>query len=649
MEAILGTAGHIDHGKTALTRALTGVDCDRLEEEKRRGITIELGFAWMDLPDGSRVGVVDVPGHERFIKNMAAGASGVDCVLLVVAADEGVMPQTREHLEICSLMGARAGLVALTKIDLADDELIAAAREDIEDALAGGFMGDAPIVPVSSVTGEGLDELRRQIYKLISSLKPRAASDIFRLPVDRVFSVKGFGVVVTGSIASGSCAVGEKLRVYPAGGVAVARSLQAHNAPVETARAGQRCAINLRGLETEDVRRGDVIARPGTLFPSKSWIVKLHCLKSSPLPIRQRMEVHFHHGANECQARIVFRDRETLEPGRTTIAEIKFAEPLAAVYGDHFVIRAHSPLRTIGGGSVICPDPPLLKKRDPDYKRKLEILRELGASAADNTARLAARPPEELVCLSLDLFPAPGLDLNRLLTLTGLSRSEAEDALAALEKKDLAARWDAVNERWISVRALADALEKCRLRAEELRAREPATVFFAHNAFISGWGDALPEKFASEVLELAVKRGVLRREGSGLTLAERGIKLSDADAKIVATALEKLKNGDVSPPFVREICEETGVAPKKLAPLLKYLCDTGRILKIREGVYYDKQKFAEIIARVRDWFAENDELDVGDLKTILGVSRKYAIPILEYLDSIHETVRVNGKRRLRKK
>lgn len=648
MNAILGTAGHIDHGKTTLVRALTGIDCDRLEEEKKRGITIELGFAWLDLPDGARVGIVDVPGHERFIKNMVAGAAGVDCVLLTVAANEGVMPQTREHVEICSLLGARSGVVALTKIDTVDEELAQLAQEEVQDALAGTFLAQAPIVPVSSATGQGLDSLRAAIGRLLAELSPRSGTDIFRLPVDRVFSLKGFGTVVTGTIVSGQCARGELLRAYPGDKLSRARSLQAHNEAVEEARAGQRCAINLQDLEVADIERGDVMGKPGELFPSRRWFIQLHCLKSSPLPIRQRMEAHFHHGARECLAKIILTDRDVLEPGQSALAEARFPAPLAAVYGDHCVLRAHSPLRAIGGGIVVCPLPPPLRRRDRDYPEKMALLRELGQTEAANPALPAPMPPQQRARLCLDLYAAPGVDFARLRVLTGLAREPLAQALRSLAESGQSICWDEAAGGWIGAPAMEACLQKCRKRLEELHAADPYKPGFAPSALFNGWGDHLPAKFTQAALRLGVQRGLFTQEGAGLRLATHKTRLGRQDAEIIKTLLERVRADAFAPPFIRALLEEYGWDAKKTQSLLKYLLATGQIVKIQDDLYYGKEEFQRLLAALREWFANHEELEVGDLKTILGITRKHAIAVLEYLDAERVTSRVGNKRRLRK-
>lgn len=423
MAIVMGTAGHIDHGKTSLVRKLTGIDCDRLEEEKRRGITIELGFAFCDLPGGGRLGIVDVPGHEKFVKNMVAGASGIDFVMLVVAADEGVMPQTREHLEICSLLGIKHGLVAVTKIDMVDPELLELAVEDISEFLKGTFLEGAPLFPVSSQTGEGVDKLRDYIVKQEKELAPRRRTDLFRLPVDRVFTLKGHGTIVTGTMISGSVKVGDALELLPKKLATRARSLQSHGESVEVAESGHRTAVNLQGLDVADVERGDVLALPGTLFPSDRWLVRLTCLGSSPRALRHRAEIHFHHEAREIAARLYFLDRDKLGPGETALCEVRLDEPLVGVFGDHCVVRAFSPLRTVAGGVVLDPISAGLRRRDATPDRVASLL---GLEDASD---------EDRVRMQIELAGNRGANLAQLSVLTNLDSKRLDKVLQALSGK----------------------------------------------------------------------------------------------------------------------------------------------------------------------------------------------------------------------
>lgn len=640
MDAVLGTAGHIDHGKTTLIKALTGINCDRLGEEKRRGITIELGFAWLDLPGGKRLGIVDVPGHEKFVKNMVAGASGIDCVLLIIAADEGMMPQTREHLEICSLLGIKKGLVVLTKADLVDDDWLEMVTEEIKTELAGTFLANAPVIPVSSVSGNGLAKLRDEIGKLVFSLESSRTTDILRLPVDRVFTLKGFGTVVTGTLVSGSCTQGQDLALVPSGRQIRLRSIQVHSRPVNEAHQGQRCAMNFQGIDVADIKRGDIITRQDSLFPSLRWLVKLHCLKSSPHPIRQRMETHFHHGARECATRILLRDRTELMPGESALAELRFAEPMAGIFGDHFVLRAHSPLQTIGGGVVVNPLPPVLKRRDPQYEQKMAIITEL-AEHADSSASI---PSEKLVLLVLSLTDAPGMDENHLRVLAGLSHNSLKTALLKLQDANLAINWD--SHLWIGKNGFDISLEQCKKRAQELHEKDPLKSSFALSSFFSGFGDNLPQKYMQKVINESVKMGIMEISGNGFKLQDHKVNLDSAQQELVNRILAMYAAGGQTPPLLKDVCESIGQDVKKVLPIISHLCTFGTLIKVQEGLYYSAGPLLEMEAKIRQWFAAHDNLDVSDIKTVLGISRKYSIPFLEYLDRKKITMRIDNKRKL---
>lgn len=655
MAVVLGTAGHIDHGKTSLVRALTGIDCDRLEEEKRRGITIELGFAWVDLPGGERLGIVDVPGHERFVKNMVAGAAGVDFVMLVIAADEGIMPQTREHLEICSLLGIRSGFVALTKTDMVDADWLGMVRDEISGFLEGSFLEGAPIFPVSSATGEGVDALREHIIRMAAELPPQRRSDIFRLPVDRVFSMKGHGTVVTGTVISGGCKTGDELRFMPPDLPTKARGLQRHGKPTEAVQPGQRCAINVQGLEVSEIERGFVLARPGELFPSTRWLVRLSCLASSPRALRQRVEIHFHHGTRECPARLVFRDREKLAPGETALAELRFKEPMVGVFGDHCVLRAYSPLRTVAGGFLVSPLPPELRAKDPARADKLRMLGELpalrdaaeapGAGKAETKARDEARAA--LVSTVLELRGAEGADESRLRVLAGLPRQPLEAALQLLSTRGEALCWDKENRCWMGKRPLEQLLAACLERAAELHKRAPLNPAFTRGALCTGWSKNLPPKLVQKILDQALKQGDLATEGEGLRLKTHTVSLAADQAGLRQKILDAHIRGGLTPPNAKDVLEELAVTPKEAAPVLRLLCEEGALVKIKDGLYYHGPALSGILESVRQWFENHDNLDVGGLKELLGLSRKYLIALLEYMDNEHITVRVGDQRRFR--
>jgi selenocysteine-specific elongation factor len=377
-QIILGTAGHIDHGKTSLIRAVTGTDTDRLKEEKERGITIELGFAALDLPSGQHLGIVDVPGHEKFVKNMVAGATGIDIVAMVIAADEGVMPQTREHMEICTLLGIKHGLVVLTKIDMVDEEWLELVQEDVRDFTRGTFLEDSPMVPVSSVSGDGIPEFIAQLDELSQKIPVKPPSSIFRLPIDRVFTMKGFGTVITGTLVSGSINDGASIMVYPQGITSKIRGLQVHNQSVDSAEAGMRTAINFQGLEKAAIQRGEVLSSPDALKPSYMVDIDLNFLSSNPKPIKNRTLVRFHTGTSEILGNLILLDREELLAGDSTVAQLRLNSAVSLVKEDRFVIRSYSPIRTIGGGEVLNPIP---KKHKQFHAATIDGLKQLSGQA----------------------------------------------------------------------------------------------------------------------------------------------------------------------------------------------------------------------------------------------------------------------------
>lgn len=645
MAVVLGTAGHIDHGKTSLVRALTGIDCDRLEEEKRRGITIELGFAWADMPNGERLGIVDVPGHERFVRNMVAGASGVDFVMLVIAADEGVMPQTREHLEICSLLGIRRGFVALTKIDMVDEDWLALVTEDVRQFLSGTFLEGAPIFPVSASTGQGLDALKNYVFDSVKKMPSREGADIFRLPVDRVFTLRGHGTVVTGTVASGAVEAGEEICIQPQGTLSRARSLQCHGESAEVVRAGRRCAMNVQGMEVDDIRRGDVICRPGTLFPSRRWLVRLSCLASAPRPLRQRTEVHFHHGTRECAARVRFYDRDRLAPGESCLAELRFSEDMIGLFGDHCVLRAYSPLRTVAGGLVISPLPPELRARDPQRNDKLALLARLPELAAPDY--ITAHTVADLARAALELSGPAGTDIPHLQVLTGLAATPLHKRLLDMASRGDVLCWDKENRAWISSVGLQRLLDACVARAGECHRKEPLKPAISQGALCAGWSAGLPPKLVQKVLELALKKELLVREGDGLRLPSHKVNLGGDEERLRSRLLEAHEKAGMTPPNLREVLEQLEVTEKQAAPVLRLLCEEKRLVRLKDGLYCSRMAVDEVLDKVRTWFTEHDDLDVGGLKTLLGLSRKYLIALLEYMDREKITVRVGDKRQYR--
>ncbi|SHN57308.1 selenocysteine-specific translation elongation factor [Desulfovibrio litoralis] len=636
MPVILGTAGHIDHGKTSLINALTDINCDRLIEEKKRGITIELGFAFLNNDDGERLSIIDVPGHERFVKNMVAGASGIDLVLLVIAADEGIMPQTKEHLEICSLLGIKQGLIALTKTDLVEQEWLDLVQEEIKDFLKGSFLENADIFPVSVQTGSGLESLKKELLTREKNLRNKKRSDLFRLPIDRIFSLKGHGTVVTGTMIAGQVKNGEELTVYPKEKNTKVRSLHSHDKNVEIAEAGGRTAINLSNLEVSDIQKGEVLARPDSLFPSLHWDIKLTCLSSTPTAIKHRTEIHFHHGTKETLARLYFFDRDKLNPGETALCQVRFTEPMVGVFGDRCVIRAYSPLRTIAGAELLNPLSLELKKKDPLFQEKTEKLLQLGNAEA-----------KDLILMRLELAEKQGLNYNELLAFTNLNSKTLEKELALLNGKQELSCFDKEEKRYIA-QSIVQALENSALSfINEFHKQNPAKNGLGKNEFYSGWGASLYPKLLHFLLERLSKKKLLHVEGDLVRIPSHQAKLETNQQDIKTALLNIYKESDKTPLNIKEILESLALNQKEALPLLKNLQDSGELVKISDEIYYYRPVLDKIWEAVTAWFESNDDLNLAVLKDLTSLSRKYLIALLEYFDREKLTVRVGDKRLLR--
>lgn len=633
MPVVMGTAGHIDHGKTTLVKALTGIDCDRLSEEKKRGITIELGFAFLDFDDDSRLSVVDVPGHERFVKNMVAGAAGIDFVLLVIAADEGIMPQTREHLEICSLLGIDTGMVALTKTDMVDEEWLEMVQEEVASYLEPTFLGGTPIIPVSAHTGQGVPELRAELKKLMDRFAPKRRSDLARLPVDRTFTMKGYGTVVTGTLISGNFKVGDDVVLYPDETPARIRTLQSHGQGVEVAPAGRRTAVNIQGLEVQDVSRGEILARPGTMFPSQVWDIELTMLESSPRALKHRKEVHFHHGSREIMARIYLNDRDKLAPGETAVCQVRFTQPLASVYGDRIVLRSFSPLRTIAGGRVLSPVGHKVK-RFSDAQKKLEAL--------------TAESPEEVIAAQLDLAGPQGRSFAELLTMTDLESKALEKTLNGMAGKQLALMFDKDERRYAYGPLVSELMEGLVAWLTEFHKKQSMKPGVQRGELASTWGRKLPAKLLHLVLERLMKKGDVVGDQEILRLKDHKVSLASDTAKVRELILGAYEKGGIRPPNLKDVLEPTKMDFKQAAPVFRHLQDEGKLVKIKEEMYYHAPALEDIRNRIIRFFDDNEEMGAQDFKGITDLSRKYAIPVLEYFDKQRLTVRVGDVRKLRK-
>ncbi len=630
---VIGTAGHIDHGKTTLVRALTGVDCDRLEEEKRRGITIVLGFAALDLPDGSRVGIVDVPGHEKFVRTMVAGAGGVDVGLLVVAADEGVMPQTREHVQILAMLGVPKLVVALTRSDAVDEELLELAELDVSELLAETPWPDAPVHAVSGLTGDGVPALKDTLVQAIDTLALGGSGDVFRMPVDRSFTIKGFGTVVTGSTRDGQLDAGATLEVLPGHQSVRIRGIQSHGESQDAVSAGMRVALNLQGVEPAAVPAGSWLATPKTLACGDRLDVEFQLLDDAPWPLANNARVRLLCGTAEELATVRLIDPEggpapaEIQPGEHALAQLALSTEIGAVAGDRFVLRAESPMRTLGGGRILDPEPPLLRRRGRAAAARMLAVQRSEASPAERVAAFLQRTPAE----ALDLHA-----LRRRLPL-------GVDALAAAEACDDAAPLASDPPSWVS-------------RASVDRWLEPAAAFVAqHHAEhplldgpqASELRQALvppppPRVFEALLTELCERAGLAPR-GPRVARLDHSSAPSASTRQELDTVVARLAAGGAHPPKVEEAL--SGVALP--ADGLSWLVEQGEILRVAEDYYVARAPYRELVRSLVAHTRAAGVLTPQGFKELSGLSRRHAMPFLEFLDRQRITVRHPDGRQLR--
>lgn len=634
-QVILGTAGHIDHGKTSLIRALTGIDTDRLKEEKLRGITIELGFAHMDLPGGNRLGIVDVPGHERFVKHMVAGATGIDLVALVIAADEGVMPQTREHMEICQLLRVKKGLVVLTKIDLVDDpDWIEMVKDDVAQFLKGTFLEGSAIIPVSAVTGEGIDDLKTALARLYENVDPRSTEGAFRLSVDRVFSMRGFGTVVTGTSMSGRLRLGDTVTIYPTEQKTKVRGLQVHNDEVQEVLPGQRTAINLQGIERTIIERGNVIATPGSLVPYPMVDVYLELLSSAPRPLKHRAKVRFHTGTAEHLGTVVLLDREELLPGAHAFLQIRLDHPIAVLRGDRFVLRSYSPVQTIGGGTILHPIP-----------RKHKGQEKVAAAKALQTI-LDGDESEIIVWHILDAGWS-GVSEDELKVRAHVGPKALEKNLQRFISQKQVILYDKENRRLLHKDVL-----------EELQNTVLETLADYHSRFALKTGmpkeelsAQLPKpvdvKLYNFVLRQLTEQGRIVPEMEWVRLISHKIDLTKDEEGIRQTIENTFKESGLQPPFFRDIAAKLPGTPRQHQDVLEWMLSQGILVKVKEDIFFHAAAMNELQQRLVSFLREHGEISTPQFKEMTQASRKYTIPLLEYFDGQRVTIRIGDLRRLR--
>jgi len=627
---VVGTAGHIDHGKTSLVKALTGIDTDRLPEEKARGITIDLGFAFLEEPDGLTIEIVDVPGHERFIKNMLAGVGGIDLALLVIAADEGVMPQTREHFAICSLLHIQSGLVVLTKTDLVEPDWLELVREDVAGLARGTFLAGGPIVAVSAKTGEGIAELRAALRELAATVPSRGTDQLPRLPIDRVFTIKGFGTVITGTLMAGRLRVDERVEVFPAGVQAKIRGLQAHGRPVTESSAGQRTAVNLQGVERAAVERGNVLGLAGTLVPSVLVDGVLELLPDAPRPLKSRDRVRVHTGTSEIMARVLLLDRQELAPGQSAFARFRLEAPLVALPGDRFVIRSYSPMVTIGGGTLLDIAPPRFKLKAPAHLAHVRLLAEgTPDTVVEEHVRHAGGAGVRVGPLSGRVPFGP----QRLRGL--LDALQSGGRVVAIDRDWFVHPESLTRLRGLTVAALEQFHRAAPLRPgmsrEELRGR----------------AGAADERVFAHLLTTLEAEGVVRADRDKVRLASHEVRLTAEQQKAADRLEQDFLSAAAAPPSPEEALARAGLSGDEEHELFQVLLEARKLVRVKDSLYFHAQALDVIQDKLVTMLRERKEIGPGDIKDLLGISRKYAIPLLEFFDSRRVTTRVGERRVLR--
>ena len=633
-QIILGTAGHIDHGKTSLIKAVTGTDTDRLKEEKERGITIELGFASLDLPNGQHVGIVDVPGHEKFVKNMVAGATGIDIVVMVIAADEGVMPQTREHMEICTLLGIKHGFVALTKIDMVDEEWLELAMEDVRDFTAGTFLENTPIVPVSAVKEKGLQEFSRILETICNQVPERSLSSLFRLPVDRVFTMKGFGTVITGSLISGRVQVGDTVMIYPSMVTSRVRGIQVHNQGVNMAEAGQRTAINFQGLEKAAIKRGEMLALPGTLKPSFMVDLQLQYLASNKKPIKNRTRVRFHTGTSEILGNLVLLDREELPPGEKAAVQLRLDEPVCLVKDDRFVIRSYSPVRTIGGGQVLNPIPPKHKRFKADVVQGLQSI--------------AERSMEELIDYYIDQTGHAGAAFSDLVLMTNITEKSLEQQLQALLSRKTVLLVDRDSRIYMHTNSFQQLRQDLTGHLERYHKTNPLKAGMPKEELKTKLPPNLSPKLFNLLMNQMLKDDDISVVEDTVHLASHTVALGADQEDIRDKIIKTYKESGLQPPYFKELGKQLTADPSRARDVLNLLVKEGRLVKVKEDLFFDADAVTRLKQRLVEFLTVNGEISTPQFKEMTAVSRKYVIPLIEFFDAQNFTIRIGDIRKLRK-
>jgi selenocysteine-specific elongation factor len=628
---ILGTAGHIDHGKSTLVKALTGTDPDRLKEEKERGITLDLGFASLDLPNGNRLGIVDVPGHEGLIKNMLAGVGGIDIVMLVIAADEGIMPQTREHLAICDLLHVKKGLIVLTKTDAVDKDWLTLVQDEVRDFVKGSFLEKSPIVAVSSKTGENLPGLIQELAKLTNEVAPKSSNGILRLPIDRVFTMKGFGTVITGTLLSGTISVEQEVEVLPRAIRTKVRGIQSHNKAATRSVAGQRTAVNLQNVEKDQLSRGDIIVSAGFFTPTRTLDAKLDLLEQAPRGLKTGARVRFYNATQEALGRITILGRNQLDPGEEAFVQLRLEHPVMVQNGDRFILRFYSPMETLGGGMVLNPHPRRHKQATMQESQKNLSILEKGSL-------------EERIGLLVSLKGLAGMEENGIIAAIAADKQEVASALASLAQKKHLLR---VDNLYVHTSHLAGLEKKTLDLVKQYHKDNPLKPGLDKEELKSAVRVRLSPKVLNMTVDGLVKKKQLEAEGSKLRIPgfkAAGGKIND---EVKNRIVEAIKKGGSQPPVREELPQLFGISDRDAKDLLKLLADEGRTVRINDSLHLDREILEKVREDLKKHLAEKKEITMAEFRDLARTSRKFAVPLMEYFDSQKLTQRVGDKRVLR--
>ena len=632
-QIILGTAGHIDHGKTSLIKAATGINTDRLKEEKERGITIELGFASIDLPSGQHLGIVDVPGHEKFVKHMVAGATGIDIVAMVIAADEGVMPQTREHLEICTLLGIKHAFIVLTKIDMVDEEWLELVLDDINGFIQGTFLENSCIVTVSSATGQGIDEFIRTLDQLCAQIPSRPPSAFFRLPIDRVFTMHGFGTIITGSLISGNVRVGDSVMLYPSLIKSKVRGIQVHNQSVDSAESGMRTAINMQGLEKAVIQRGDILASPDALKPSYMLDVTLHYLRSCKKPLKNRARIRFHTGTSEILGVLILLENDELAQGEDTVAQIHLEAPIAAVKDDHFVLRSYSPVRTIGGGQILNPIPGKHKRFKPEL--------------IENLKALDHRTPEEIIAYHVGQAGFKGVSMADIKIMVNLSDKRLRTGIQGLLSNRTLVQIDKEHKIYIHGDSLELLKKQTSANLITYHKANPLKKGMPKEELKSKLPSYLQAKLFNLILNLLIKTKTVMHEQDTVRMASHKVSLGMDQAVLRKNISEQYRSSQLTPPYFKALCQSLDVEMSQAKDVLLLLVNEGTLVKAKEDLYFDAGSLNDLKKRLVRFLETNGEITTPQFKEMTGASRKYVIPLIEYFDAQNVTLRIGDIRKLR--